>query len=266
MSDTELSSIHPVSKHRHGSKGWNRYKSYSFASGDSTAPIVVAEFARACMVFPIAFVNTGENFSPIAILGVVPGQNLYVAPSGQWLGGYIPSAYRGYPFRLGKTPEGQRLLCIDERSGLISELVGLSAEGERFFNETGEPEESIKQVLGFLSQIDDNRSTTTDFCDLLEVNKLLEPWPLTINAFDGDYRLEGLYRVSESALRSLKSRAVSALHKENFLLPAYCQILSMQSAPLLARLKEARANMISPVMNLPPPAPSGEIDFSFLGD
>ena len=261
-----MASIHPVSKSRHGQMVWQRYASYDFAAKDSSAPLVVAEFAKACMAFPIAFTKNEDGYTPVGLLGLAQGQNVFVATNGRWIGGYVPAAYRGFPFRLGKTQDGQRLLCVDEDSGLLAPEDKALEKAERFFDVDGNPTEAVKQVLGFLSQVDDNRVSTIEVCDLLEVHKLIEPWTITLKTTAGDQNVEGLYRVNEAAVRALKSKAVTALHKENALMAAYCQILSMQTFPLLGQLLEAHAKAKTAVQNLPPPAPSGEIDFSFLGD
>jgi hypothetical protein len=219
------------------------------------------------MAFPIAFVKSDDGYTPVALLGLMQGQNLFVAANGRWIGGYVPAAYRGYPFRLGQNPEGQRLLCVDEDSGLLmSPGSNANEKSEAFFDEAGQPTEAVTKVLGFLSQVADNKEATTTVCDLLEVHKLIEPWPIIIKGPEGEKPLEGLFRVNEAALRVLKSKAVTALHKENALMAAYCQILSMQTFPILGQLIEAHAKAKTAVQNLPPPAPSGEIDFSFLAD
>lgn len=265
-----LSNIQPVSKMRHADKRWRRYKNYDFAARDATAPVVVAEFAKACVAFPLAFVKSPEGLAPIAVLGLSSGRNLFVARNGRWVGGYVPAAYRGYPFRLGKTQEDQKFLCVDEDSGLIhgpsSDNGSADQEGEAFFDAQGGASAAVKEVLGFLSQVDENRSVTVDFCNLLEVHGLIEPWPIVLKNAGGEQKIEGLFRVSEVEMRKLKSRALGALHKENALMPAYCQILSMQTFPILGQLAEAHERAKTSAEYLPPPAPSGEIDFSFLRD
>ncbi len=261
-----MPNIHPVSKSRHGNQRWRRYDSYGFAAKDTSAPLVVAEFAKACMAFPIAFTKTDDGYSPVALLGLAQGQNVFVAANGRWIGGYVPAVYRGFPFSLRKTQAGQRLLCVNEDSGLLVHEAQASSKGELFFDTAGNPAEVVQQVLGFLSQVDDDKEATTTVCDLLEVNKLIEPWPVIIKQPEGENSLEGLFRVNEAAVRALKSKTVTALHRENALMAAYCQILSMQTFPLLGQLVEAHAKAKTAVQNLPPPAPSGEIDFSFLGD
>jgi hypothetical protein len=261
-----MSLITPVARSTHGHRRWKRYKNYLFAVHDTTAPLVVAEFARACMAFPIAFVQTDGGYAPAALLGLVKNQNAFVSPDGRWLGGYVPAFYRGYPFRLGQTLDGQRMLCIDEGSGLVVDTADES-QSEPFFDEAGSPVVTIQRVLTFLSQVADNQGATSSVCDLLEVNKLLEPWPLKVRTASGDHELEGFHRVNESALRSLKSRAVTTLHKEGALHAAYCQVLSMQNFAVLPKLIEANVKMTALLpLGSPPTGPSGEIDFSFLAD
>jgi hypothetical protein len=58
---------------------------------------------------------------PVAVQGLAPGQNLFVAPDGRWLAAYTPAAYRGYPFQLAHAENGQQVLCFDEESGLITD-------------------------------------------------------------------------------------------------------------------------------------------------
>ena len=122
----------PVSKDRHANKYWNKYKTFEFAAQEHLAPLVVAELPRAVKHFTMAFVQAGESYQLMAVLSpLTPGQNMYVHPDGRWIGEYVPSCFRGYPFRLAKPPGQDNLvLCVDEGSGLVSDT-----EGEPFFDD-----------------------------------------------------------------------------------------------------------------------------------
>ncbi|MDV7395813.1 SapC family protein, partial [Arthrospira platensis SPKY1] len=109
----------PVAASTHATQRWQRYSSHAFAATDAVAPLVVQELPKACMHLAIAFIPQGEHFTPVAVLGLQPGQNLFVTPDGRWLGGYTPAAYRGHPFALANTPNGQQVLCVDADSGLL---------------------------------------------------------------------------------------------------------------------------------------------------
>src|SRR5262245_30025625 len=121
----------PVSKTTHGQKVWRRVTNYQFAAEEPLAPIVLAEVPHVGSWMPIVFVEQAGRRVLSAMMSPIPKQNLFVGPEGQWLGGYVPSSLRSYPFRLLR-PEGseQMALCIDEDSGLVADA---DEKGENFF-------------------------------------------------------------------------------------------------------------------------------------
>ena len=225
-----------VSKETHASKRWKRIDSYAFAAKDTVASIVVQEFSRALMYLPIGFIEQEEQFVPVAILGLQPGQNLFVVPDGRWLNGYTPAVYRGYPFQLADTENDQRVLVIDEDSALVNET-----EGEHFFDEEGNPAQALKDVLDFLNQVDANRKLTQHICKLLAEHLLIKPWFINVQGNEGERKVEGLHCIDEAAMNALPPEAFEALRQAGALPIAYCQLLSMQHIQMLARLAQAQA-------------------------
>jgi hypothetical protein len=236
---------------------WKRYDNYHFAALDAVVPLVVQELPKACMALPIAFIEQGDAFVPAALQGLQPGQNLFVTPDGRWLGGYTPAAYRSYPFQLATAADGQRVLVIDEESGLLSDT-----EGEAFFDEAGNPAQAVKEVLDFLSQVQNNRALTQRICALLAEHHLIQPWPIKVKGEAGERTVEGLYRIDEAALNALAADAFEALRQAGALPVAYCQLLSMQHVQLLGKLAEAHANAQAQL----PTTDSGELDLDFLNN
>lgn len=92
----------PISPARYGAKAWRRSSSYSFASTEAVLPLVGLEFAKAAVAMPIAFVQQDGRYVPVAVMSLVAGHNMFIGPSGQWLGTYIPAALRSYPFCLSR--------------------------------------------------------------------------------------------------------------------------------------------------------------------
>ncbi len=126
----------PITKQNHSEKSWTRFTSYAFASKDNLVPLAGAEIAKAVTALPMAFVKQQDRFFLVAVLSLTTGTNLFVAPDGRWLGKYIPSVFRGYPFQLAKAEGRDNLvLCVDEESGLVNDD---KAAGEPFFDEAGE--------------------------------------------------------------------------------------------------------------------------------
>jgi len=250
-----MSSLHPVSVSRHGSRRWQRYSSYAFAAGDAVCPLVAQELPKAAMSLPLAFVASGEEVVPVAVLGLQPGKNLFVAPDGRWLGGYVPAAYRGYPFALANTADGQQVLCIDEDSGLL-----VDGEGEAFFAEGDRPAAALNDVLNFLTQVAANRQATRHACALLREHGVVQPWPVRLQTAGGEQAVAGLLRIDEAALNALPAGAFVALRDAGALSLAYCQLLSMQHLAQLGPLAQAHERAAQAVA----PQPAAELDLEFL--
>lgn len=250
-----------LSKKAHAGQRLKGHSSFAFADSDALAPLVQQELSKACMELPIAFVQIGENLTPMAIQGFEPGKNLRVAPNGQWLGKYIPALYRGYPFALLPDQNGKLALCFDTDSQLVTE-----AEGEAIFDAEGKPSQIIQNVLSFLNQIEQNRVLTQRLCQSLADHKVLEPWPITVQTEDGKQKtIQGLQRVNEASLNQLGGSALQALQRSGALAIAYMQLLSMQHISTIANLSRGHANYQQEqnqqsLVN----KTSGELDLEFL--
>lgn len=246
-----------ITKTDFANQRWKRYDSYQFAAKDAVVPLVLQELPKACMSLPIAFIQQGEAFAPAAVQGLQPGQNLFVAADGRWIGPYTPAAYRGYPFALANTPEGQQVLCVDTDSGLVGE-----GHSEAFFDDQGEPSASVTDVLNFLNQIAINREATVRVMAALQAEGMIQPWPIAVKGKDGDTAVQGLHRIDETKFNQLDAQALQRLQQAGALLVVYCQLLSMQHLQMLGKLTEAHASAKAQAQ-LPTTA-NGELDLEFL--
>lgn len=240
---------------------WKRYENYHFAALDAVAPLVVQELPKACMTLPIAFIQQGETFVPAAVQGLQPGHNLFVSPDGRWIGPYTPAAYRGYPFALANADNGQVVLCVDTDSGLVGEDCT-----ETFFDEQGEPSQSVKAVLDFLQQVRSNREATLRICAALLAEDLIQPWPITLKGEQGEKTVQGLYRIDEAKLNNLSADALHRLQQAGALPVAYCQLLSMQHLQTLGKLAQAHASAKAQSQQALPTSANGELDLEFLNN
>lgn len=232
-----MSKYAPITRDHHGTRFWHRSSNYIFAAQDAITALVAQELPRAMLHLPIGFIELNGTYSPVAVAGLVTGTNLFVAPDGTWLAGYIPAVHRGYPFALANTDSGQRVLCIDENSGLVSDT-----DGEAFFNEDGTPAQAVQEVLNFLTQISANHETTVQCCAALQKHGLIQPWSIQLQTEEGKRVIEGLYCIDEARLNALPGDALIELRDAGALVVAYCQLLSMQHLPALGKLAEAHKN------------------------
>ncbi len=238
-----MTPIIPVTHSRHAARRWRRFSSFAFAANSAVIPLVGAELARAALAFPIAFIEHGGGFVPAAVLGMQSDRNLFVAADGRWLGAYVPAAMRGFPFVLGATEDGKNLLCFNEASGLITD----AQEGERFFEDDGTPSAAVRQVLGFLTKIEQNRTVTAAACAALQARNLIEPWPITLKTEQGERKIAGLFRANEVALNALDDEAFLSLRKAGAFPLAFAQLVSMPQLRLLGELAGARAQPVPQV-------------------
>jgi len=249
-----------ISRERHANLRWKRYSNYTFAAADSVVPLVAAELPKAVMSLPIAFIEQGDAYCPAAVLGLQPGNNVFVAPDWRWVGQYIPAAFRSYPFRLAQTEDGQQVLCVDEESGLVSE----GSAGEFFFADDGQPAQAILDILAFLTQIEQSRVTTAAACAVLQKHGLIRPWAITLKTDSGEQQIAGLFQIDEAALNGLSGEALLEVRQAGGLPIAYCQLLSMQHLPLLGQLIEAQTKASAQALAFSQLAPNGELDLEFF--
>lgn len=248
---------HAVSKERHAHKHWKPYTSYAFAAADAITPLVVQELPKAALTLPVAFALDGDAFVPVAVQGIQSGQNLLVGPDGRWRAGYVPATYRGHPFSLANTEDGQKVLCVFENDETMSD-----DEGEPFFDDEGAPTKRVHNIIEFLKQVAVNRETTQRLCKVLQKHNLIQPWPITLKTNSGDKTIQGLHRIDETALNQLPADALLEVRNAGALPIAYCQLLSMQNLPKLVDLAKAQADSAATL----PAAADGELDLEFLND
>ncbi|MCA1794061.1 MAG: SapC family protein [Desulfobacteraceae bacterium] len=233
-----MTHLSAITKNNHADKSWTRFTSYNFAGKECIAPLVSAEIPNASLSMPLAFVKQKDHFMLVAVLSLTPGTNLFVAPSGQWLGKYIPSAFRGYPFRLARGgPKNEMLLCVDEDSGLVNEDKNA---GEPFFDDNKELSKPVKDILQFLSQVEQNKTATDAAVASLADADLLTEWSLKIKLGDREEPVTGLYRIDEAKLNSLDDDWFLKLRKAGSLPIAYAQMLSMGNIQIFEKMSKVQ--------------------------
>lgn len=249
-----------ISPERHAHQRWQRYSTYAFAAAESVVPLAAAEVPKAVMTLPMAFIEQAGGFIPVAVLGLQPGKNLFVAPDGRWAGSYIPAAFRSYPFRLAKTEDGRQVLCIDEDSGLVTG----GPTGENFFTEDGQPAQAVLDILNFLNRVEQSRLATVAACAALQKHNLIRAWQVTLKTDAGEQQIAGLFQIDEAALNQLPGEALLEVRQAGALPLAYCQLLSMQHLPQLGGLIEAHVKAAAQALAAQRIAPGGNLDLEFL--
>ena len=211
-----------------------------FCRGVNAVPITYTEFAIACRDYPLAFITTdeGRNFTPVAVLGVAGGENLFLR-DGKWDESvYVPAYVRRYPFcmarvTLDSVEQAERLVCV--------ERAFLAEDGERMFDDAGAPLPRWQPIGKLVEEYEADLERSREMCSILVDYALLEPFTLQAVLKDGGaMNLGGMHRVEEKKLEFLNAAQHRNLIRKGILGRIYAHLISLENfARLLARKNTA---------------------------
>ncbi len=196
-----------------------------FARTTHAVPLTVEEFVIAQRFYPIVFAP-GDPGTPLALLGLTEGENLFMDADGEWKEGtYIPAYIRRYPFMLARlNPQAQELsLCFDDKS------PGFTAGEEpgNLFDGDG-PSGRTKDILKFCEQFEIAIQRTRMFMEELKEHDLLQPGEATIQAGDTPQAsFKGFMMVNEQKLQELRGDQHRKLVKSAGLGFIYAHLFSL---------------------------------------
>lgn len=218
-----------ISRTQHATFYYQPRHGYRFAAEQSVASILLAELGKLLPHYALGFIQQGEHYQPVALLGLNGQQNLYLHPDGRWLGNYVPASLRGYPFTLANTEDQQQVLCIAQ------EHLGEDDQSVPLFDEEGQLDQRVQKTLAFLQECEKNRQVTQAAAGVLGDTGVIEPWPLKVERGEGQepLKVNGLYRVNEKALNALDADTYATLRGGPMAL-AYAQLFSMSQLSQLA--------------------------------
>ena len=235
----ELAAITPE---RHAKKVWKHVTDYAFVAEDAGIPLVGAELGKAALAMPIGLIKIDAGYQLVAITSLQPGTNLYVAPDGKWLGGYIPAALRAYPFQLAQQEGTEKFfLCINEASGLVVES---EEDGNAFFDDQDQLTQGIKDILNSLTEVEASRARTQGAVNALADAGLIMPWAINLTQGEKVVPVKGLFRIDEAALNKIEDEDFLAVRKARGLVLAYAQLLSMNQLTVLERLGKLQGQIL----------------------
>lgn len=231
-----MNSLIALSPSAHANKKFLPRDRYHFAKEKLFAPILLAELSHLIPHYLLGFLQDGDRFLAVALLGTAD-KNLYVNHDGMWLGGYVPSAFRGYPFAIAKDSQSeQNVFCLHE------EAFSDAKEALPLFDDAGQIASGVKAQLDFLQQCEINKTQTQKAVDTLQAMELLTPWELVLQNGEGkSITVNGLYRVDEAALNALDGEKLVEVRNSAGLALAYGQLFSMLQSTQLTQRAEYHA-------------------------
>ena len=224
----------PLSVEAHGTLGVKRIdQPFAFLRSAHAVPVTVSEFGSAAGSYPIIFV--GADKTPIAVMGVNQGQNLYVEDNGQTTPDtYVPAFVRRYPFVFASDDAQDRLLlCVDREAPMVSEKPDIT------FFEGGEPSKFTQDAIEFCKQFETQRRATAEFVKLLEELDLFEQktvafTPRDPNGNEGpQQKIADYWAVSEEKLNALPAEKFIQLRDNGGLGAIYASMVSLLKWPTI---------------------------------
>lgn len=222
------------------------WSSVGQAKGLNSVFLNAVEFAEACREFPIVFVRTGESrdgkpaaLAPLAVMGLVPGENLFVNAEDRFTGEYAPAYLRRYPFAMAHLEAGndQLAICFDAEWEAFSQD---GTTGERLFDAQGEATEMLKNLVQFLETFETEVERTRKVCEVLDEAGVLEPMRFEAEV-EGQPKVEveGFLAVNHDKLQQLPDAKVVELHRMGLLQLLEMHRLSLSNMGRMAARRRA---------------------------
>jgi len=257
-----MNKIIALDNKKHSKLGWIKPDNYMFTSKSNSVALTTYELKNAMMTFPIAFIESNRTFSPIAILGLKKGENLFVDENGTWLLGYIPVLFRTYPIILIPQKDGKSGLGFIEDN----DFIGGHKDMTPFFSQDGQLTNELNEIVVEGSKSHSSRFDSFQIGEALEKYELCEEWPLVANLNDERIEVAGLWRINQKAFNSLNPNTLYELNKLNALTVIYSQLLSMQNILHFQKLIKYRIMRNHKNTKQEVQSEDQNIDLSFLND
>jgi len=196
---------------------------FGFTDKVNAVPVNLVEMPQICHFYPIAFSPDG-NATPVAILGLRDGENLFTHGDGSWEPAtYIPAYVRRYPFIFSELPGKEQLtLCIDNDESVIEK------KGEQlFFDGEGKPTELSNNALEFCKSYHAAAQQTLDFSKALAESGLLVDREAQINVA-GNKRINfsGFKIIDEKKFAEMPDDMFMDWRKKGWLTFVYAHLFS----------------------------------------
>lgn len=231
----------PLNSQAQAGKKYSTSIGYGFASQQHLTAIALPEFPKASALYPIFFVKKPEadKFFPVMLLGTDPGENLFVNADGTWqAGGYIPVAFRRYPFVLVQGEvQGDYSVWMDDNPVLLD-----PENGVELFTTEGVETEFMVKTKEFLVQLLQSEMLTEKFCDKIIELDLLVPGSLEIRLGTDVKSFPGAFIIDEKRLNALSETAFATLREHGFLGAIYAHLLSLAQIDAVVARKVAALN------------------------
>lgn len=219
----------PLNPEQHAGLGVKQIEDpFGFLRTAHAVPVTVTEFGMASTAYPIIFV--GEQFTPIAAMGVRQGENLFVRDDGQTEPDfYVPAFVRRYPFVFANDNTSDRLLlCVDRDAPMVTN------QPEVPLFENGEPSAFTQNAIEFCQEFERQRRATEEFVNIVRTMGLFEQKTVAFqprdpqgNPVGEQQKIADYWAIDENKLAELSPEQFGELRTNGALGAIYAHMISL---------------------------------------
>jgi len=232
----------PLTKDNHAKAGVTQVKRpFDFMADQHFLPLTAPEFGQAAASMPIIF--AGEEKTPLAVMGIRQGENLFVEEGQFTPDYYMPSFARRYPFVLAGDEANDRfVVCVDE----AAECVTTKSPTQPFFD--GDDTSSFtKEAFQFLQNFERDRQATATMIEEFKAADIFENKEMNFQGSNPDgtqapmQKIADYFAVSEEKLKALPDATIVDWTKRGYMSVASAHLVSLANWQRLVNMTLRRA-------------------------
>jgi hypothetical protein len=196
-----------------------------FAARSRAVPLTAAEFPEACLEYPIVFAKGQDGgWVALALTALGTDVNAFVDEAGRWNARHVPASVRRYPFILAGGADDRFTLAVDIAAPHVGD------EGEPLFDDSGEPSELVRDLMGQLLEYQEQAARTAALAKKLDDAGLLAMQRLQVRLADGrEAVVDGIWLVDEAKLVELPESSVLEWFRNGDLAAIHAHMLSLRN-------------------------------------
>jgi len=232
----------PLSQDKHSNFGVKQVaKPFEFMADQHFMPLTAPEFGAAAASFPIIF--AGEERSPLAVMGIRSGENLFVKEGLFEQDFYMPSFARRYPFVLASDqPNDRFVVCVDE----AAECVTDKAPQQKFFDGAN-TSAFTQEAFQFLQNFERDRQATDLMIKTFMDLDLFEQKEMNFQGQNADgspaerQKIADYFAITEERLKGLDTAKIKEFSDNGYLAVAHAHMVSLGNWQRLVNMTLRRA-------------------------
>jgi hypothetical protein len=233
----------PLNKDKHKKFGVKPMeKPFQFMADQHFLPITAPEFGAAAASFPIIF--AGEERTPLAVMGIRTGENLFVTEGQFAQDFYMPAFARRFPFVLaGDSANDRFVVCVDEEAECVTD----KGAQQMFFD--GEDTSAFtKEAFQFLQNFERDRQTTEVLINKFKELDLFEQKEMNFQGQNPDgtpaerQKIADYFAVTEERLKALDANTIKELTDNGYMAVAHAHMVSLGNWQRLVNMTLRRAS------------------------